>query len=204
MKKRSLFSHAAEGAAEEPVEAVTASSPFGDRIGALHDTAERVSARLRRVDPAQCRMWQYHNRDYDLLTEDNCRDLIDSIVAQGGQEQPAIVRELKGEGTHRFEVIAGARRHFAISWLRDHNYPEFQYYVEVRDLEDDRRVAFLQRLMTTLQGDMLVPAAAEVTLRKCSRIGLIKTKSTYPDREALNKCGFCGDPHSIFQDKSND
>lgn len=135
-KKRSLFSQAAEGAAEGPAEAAKA-SPFADRIGVLHDTAERVSARLRRVDPAECRMWQHHNRSYELLTENNCRDLIDSIVAQGGQEQPAIVREIKGQGTHRFEVIAGARRHFAISWLREHNYPDFQYYVEVRDLEDE-------------------------------------------------------------------
>ena len=137
MKKRSLFSQAAEGAAEKPAETGNTNSPFADRIGVLHDTAERVSARLRRVDPAECRMWQHHNRAYELLTEDNCRDLIDSIVAQGGQEQPAIVREIKGQGTHRFEVIAGARRHFAISWLREHNYPDFQYYVEVRDLEDE-------------------------------------------------------------------
>lgn len=137
MKKRSLFSQAAQGAAEKPAEAGKTSSPFADRIGVLHDTAERVSARLRRVDPAECRMWQHHNRAYELLTEDNCRDLIDSIVAQGGQEQPAIVREIKGEGGYRFEVIAGARRHFAISWLREHNYPDFQYYVEVRDLEDE-------------------------------------------------------------------
>ena len=135
-KKRSLFSQAAEGAAEGPEEAAKG-GPFAERIGVLHDTAERVSARLRRVDPAEWRMWQHHNRTYELLTEDNCRDLIDSIVAQGGQEQPAIVREIKGQGAHRFEVIAGARRHFAISWLREHNYPDFQYYVEVRDLEDE-------------------------------------------------------------------
>ena len=136
-KAPSKFSQAAAKALEKSAEPGRAANPFGDRITAIHDASERVSARLRRVDPAECRMWQHHNRTYELITEDNCRDLIDSMVAQGGQEQPAIVREIKGQGAHRFEVIAGARRHFAISWLREHNYPQFQYYIEIRDLEDE-------------------------------------------------------------------
>ncbi len=136
-KEPSKFSQAAAKALEKSAEPGRAANPFGDRITAIHDASERVSARLRRVDPDECRMWQHHNRAYELITEDNCRDLIDSIVAQGGQEQPAIVREIKGKGSHRFEVIAGARRHFAISWLREHNYPQFQYYIEIRDLEDE-------------------------------------------------------------------
>lgn len=136
-KEPSKFSQAAAKALEKSAEPARSANPFGDRITAIHDASERVSARLRRVDPGECRMWEHHNRAYELITEDNCRDLIDSIVAQGGQEQPAIVREIKGQGAHRFEVIAGARRHFAISWLREHNYPEFQYYIEIRDLEDE-------------------------------------------------------------------
>ena len=136
-KEPSKFSQAAAKALEKSAEPGRAANPFGDRITAIHDTSERVPARLRRVDPAECRMWQHHNRAYESITEANCRDLIDSIVAQGCQEQPAIVREIKGQGAHRFEVIAGARRHFAISWLREHNYPQFQYYIEIRDLEDE-------------------------------------------------------------------
>lgn len=137
-KKPSAFSQAAAAAAEETLpKSKGPAGPFGERIAALHETADRVSARLRRVDPGDCRMWQHHNRDYALLTEDNCRDLIDSIIAQGDQEQPAIVRSIKGQGEHQFEVIAGARRHFAITWLRAHNYPQLKYYVEVRDLEDE-------------------------------------------------------------------
>lgn len=136
-KEPSKLSQAAARAQKTTAEPTRAANPFGDRMNALHDTSERVPARLRKVDPNRCRMWEHHNRSYELLTEDNCRDLIDSIVAQGGQEQPAIVREIRGEGAHRFEVIAGARRHFAISWLREHNYPQFQYYVEIRDLEDE-------------------------------------------------------------------
>ena len=141
-KSRSLFSQAAKEALDTTTERVVVSNPFADRITSLHQTDERVAVRLRRVDPEQCRIWQYHNRSYDRLTEENCRDLIDSIIAQGQQEQPALVREVKDRGAHRFEVIAGARRHFAISWLRAHNYPQMEYLVEVRDLEDEECFRF--------------------------------------------------------------
>lgn len=91
---------------------------------------------LRRIDPAEARMWARHNRAYDLLTEDNCRDLIDGIRAQGRQEFPAVVRRT-GEADTPYEVICGARRHFAVSWLRANNYPQIRYLIEVRDLTDE-------------------------------------------------------------------
>lgn len=95
---------------------------------------------LRLVDPESCVMWARHNRAYDLLTEENCRDLIDGILSQGQQEFPAIVRRLRppheGEGPE-FEVVCGARRHFAVSWLRANNYPKFQYLIEERELTDE-------------------------------------------------------------------
>lgn len=97
---------------------------------------QREEKTLQWVDPAACRMWERHNRAYELLTPENCRDLIDGIRAQGRQEFPAIVRRLTGED-HQFEVICGARRHFAVSWLRANNYPRFRYLVEVRDLNDE-------------------------------------------------------------------
>lgn len=107
------------------------STTIGERM-----SGERQEKTLHLVDPARCRIWQRHNRDYALLTEENCRDLIDGIKAQGQQEFPAIVRRLDGED-HDFEVICGARRHFAVSWLRANNYPQFRYLVEVRDLTDE-------------------------------------------------------------------
>jgi ParB family transcriptional regulator, chromosome partitioning protein len=109
---------------------------FLRRSNALADVGEREEKVLRWVDPAQCAMWSRHNRAYELLNEDNCRDLIDSIRSQGQQEFPAIVRRLHGAGAE-YEVICGARRHFAISWLRANNYPQFRYLVEVRDLTDE-------------------------------------------------------------------
>ncbi|WP_238368410.1 ParB/RepB/Spo0J family partition protein [Mesobacterium pallidum] len=103
--------------------------------------SERLSGELeektlRWVDPARCRMWDRHNRDYELLTEDNCRDLIDGIRSQGRQEFPAIVRPSSEPGFD-FEVICGARRHFAVTWLRANNYTQFKYLVELREMTDE-------------------------------------------------------------------
>lgn len=104
---------------------------ISERLAGTHE--EKT---LHWVDPKDCRMWARHNRDYDLLTEENCRDLIDGIRSQGRQEFPAIVRRITN-GEVPYEVICGARRHFAISWLLANNYPQFKYLVEVRDLSDE-------------------------------------------------------------------
>lgn len=89
------------------------------------------------VDPARCRMWTGHNREYALLNEQRCADLIESIKAQGRQEIPAIVRRVAGNPDIDFEVICGARRHWTISWLRAHNYPDFKFLVDIREIGDE-------------------------------------------------------------------
>ncbi|WP_068090663.1 ParB/RepB/Spo0J family partition protein [Novosphingobium rosa] len=98
------------------------------------------------VDPARCRMWEGHNRDYALLDHQRCEDLIESIKAQGRQEIPAIVRRVSGDPRFDFEVICGARRHWSISWLRAHNYPDFRFLVDVREMGDEEafRVADIE------------------------------------------------------------
>lgn len=120
-------------------EGVGGSSRFLKRAGTLAEQAAgtRQETVLRLVDPAECRMWARHNRDYGLLTEETCRDLIDGIRAQGRQEFPAIVRRLPDGEAHRYEVICGARRHFAITWLRANTYPQFKYLIEERSLSDE-------------------------------------------------------------------
>lgn len=110
---------------------------FLKRSNALSESGEREEKTLRWVNASVCRMWDQHNRAYDLLTEDNCRDLIDGIRSQGQQEFPAIVRRLPAGDCAEYEVICGARRHFAVSWLNAHNYPQFRYLIEVRDLTDE-------------------------------------------------------------------
>lgn len=89
------------------------------------------------VDPARCRMWTGHNREYALLNERRCEDLIESIKAQGRQEMPAIVRRMTSDPDYDFEVICGARRHWTISWLRAHNYSDFKFLIDVREIGDE-------------------------------------------------------------------
>lgn len=116
-----------------------ASNVLTGRSNRLSDLASGaiINRTHEQVDPARCRMWEGHNRDYALLTEERCADLIESMKAQGRQEMPAIVRRVSGDPDFDFEVICGARRHWTISWLRAHNYPEFKFLVDVREIGDE-------------------------------------------------------------------
>lgn len=89
------------------------------------------------LDPKRVRVWTGNARSYAHLTEENVRDLIDSIIAEGGQKVPAVVRRISGDPDHEFEVIAGTRRHFAISWLRANSWPEMMFLAQVADLDDE-------------------------------------------------------------------
>ncbi len=100
-------------------------------------TGASVPKTLYQVDPAKCRMWVHHNRDYAALDFARCQDLIESIKAQGKQEVPAVVRRLHGDPQHDFEVICGARRHWSVAWLRENNYPNIRFLVEPRELTDE-------------------------------------------------------------------
>jgi ParB family chromosome partitioning protein len=98
------------------------------------------------IDPARCRIWEGHNRDYAALDEAACADLIESLRAQGRQEVAAIVRRVSGDPRFDFEVICGARRHWSVSWLRLHDYPDVRFLIEPRELTDEEafRVADLE------------------------------------------------------------
>jgi ParB family chromosome partitioning protein len=98
------------------------------------------------VDPIVCKIWEGHNRDYSALNPENCADLIESFKAQGRQEVPAIVRRLQGDPKYSFEVICGARRHWTVSWLKEHDYPDFKFLIEPRELTDEEafRIADLE------------------------------------------------------------
>ncbi|WP_459698326.1 ParB/RepB/Spo0J family partition protein [Acidisoma sp. C75] len=98
------------------------------------------------VDPAICRIWEFHNRDYGALDEVSCGDLIESFRAQGRQEVPAIVRRLLGDEKYQFEVICGARRHWTATWMRANGAPNFRFLVEPRELNDEEafRIADLE------------------------------------------------------------
>lgn len=112
-----------------------------DRRNALSDIGDgsRKDVVHRLVDPAIVRPWAHHNRSYGDLTAARAADLIEGLRAQGRQEFPAIVRRLAAPSPdgHEYEFICGARRHFAVSYLRANGYPDFRYLIEVRSLNDE-------------------------------------------------------------------
>ena len=137
-----------EGEGAAPTRRPPRSGFLGSRENRLAELATgMVQTRVHEaVDPAVCRIWAAHNRDYANLNEETCSDLIVSLRAQGRQEVPAIVRRVTGDPVIKFEVICGARRHWSVSWLRAHDYPDFKFVVEPREMTDEEafRVADLE------------------------------------------------------------
>lgn len=84
------------------------------------------------VDPGKCRLWSQHNRQYDLLNEVRCADLIEGFKSTGKQEFPVIVRKVEEEGSeYEYEVICGARRHWTATYLG------WELLIEIRELGDE-------------------------------------------------------------------
>jgi ParB family chromosome partitioning protein len=83
------------------------------------------------VEPSQCKIWDRHNRAYELLNETRCKDLIDQFKETGKQEFPGIVRLIEGGGEIKYEIICGARRFWTSQYLG------WKYFVEIRDLSDE-------------------------------------------------------------------
>lgn len=111
-------------------------------LGRESALARVASGEVRQVtqlllDPARVRVWKGNARSYEHLSEDSCRELIDSIIAEGGQKVPAVVRRVEGDPDHDYEVIAGTRRHWSIAWLRAHSYPDMQFVAQVVQLDDE-------------------------------------------------------------------
>ena len=89
------------------------------------------------VDPARVRIWSGNARGYSQLSVENCADLITSIAHEGMQKVAAIVRPVFDDAHYEYEVVAGARRHFAVSYLRAHGMPDLLYLVQVEILDDE-------------------------------------------------------------------
>ena len=92
---------------------------------------ERVKKLQYKVDPASCRLWENHNRSYELLNEIRCADLIEGFKSMGRQEFAAIVRRVVDDPEHDYEIICGARRHWTATYLG------WPLLVEVRELNDE-------------------------------------------------------------------
>jgi len=129
-------------------EATSADSPRSERLrgstllGRESALARVASGEVRQVtqlllDPARVRVWKGNARSYEHLSEESCRELIDSIIAEGGQKVAAVVRRIEGDPAHDYEVVAGTRRHWSVSWLRANSYPQMQFLAQVAQLDDE-------------------------------------------------------------------
>lgn len=144
-----LLADEAENASQKPVEAQNAPPPSAapsragmSLLGRESALARVASGEVRQVtqlqlEPERVRIWEGNARLQARLNEANVRDLIDSILSEGGQKVPVVVRRVEGDPAHDYEVVAGTRRHFAISWLRRNSYPEMRLLAQVADLDDE-------------------------------------------------------------------
>ena len=123
----------------EPISVVRSPERLTTRLSGLSRVAsgDVKEKTLHLVDPARCRMWTRHNRRYDLLNEAACADLLESLRSQGEQEFPAIVRRVTDDPDYDYEVICGARRHWAISFLRTVEHRPIKFLIDARDLDDE-------------------------------------------------------------------
>jgi ParB family chromosome partitioning protein len=83
---------------------------------------------IEQVEPADCTLWQFHQRCGEELSEGSCKDLIDSMQRHG-QRHPVLGRRPEGKAG-AIELIYGGRRLFAATRLG------IPLYVDVRDLDD--------------------------------------------------------------------
>ena len=81
------------------------------------------------VNPFRCRVWALHDRIDTHISEESCRDEIESF-SKHGQLVPVLGRTLRGDLNHDIEIIFGARRLFVAQHI---NKP---LLVEVRELSD--------------------------------------------------------------------
>jgi len=114
------------------------SEKTGPEGGILAHRRQVVASQMNRVrvnqawvDPSKCRIWERHNRDYSLLNEERCDDLIRSFQTME-QKEPAVVRPIEDESGYDFEVICGARRHWTATYLGK------KYLVQVERLDDEQ------------------------------------------------------------------
>ena len=87
------------------------------------------------MNPFDCRMWAGHGRLQELITEDSCKEEIESFL-QHGQKQAVLGRPVRGDSRYRVELIYGARRLFVAQHLNA------GLLVEVREMDD--REAFIE------------------------------------------------------------
>lgn len=146
MSRRSLIGEAlATPSAESlpsaagPNDSVAASAPRNfttRRLEGFTEAARMVKRPTIRLKPSECSIWPGNARDYAQLSEERLRSLIESIQAESGNRIPVVVRRTP-QGEQQYELIIGTRRHWAVSWLNAHHYPNIELVAIIEDLDDE-------------------------------------------------------------------
>ncbi len=147
MSRRSLISEALASApsdsapspAPDPATEVSAAvrpNFTNKRLEAFGEAARIVKRPTIRLKPAECSIWSGNARDYSLLDEHRLRSLIDSILAEGSNRVPTVVRRTPN-GELPYELVTGTRRHWAIAWLNANHYPDIDLIAIIEDLDDE-------------------------------------------------------------------
>lgn len=101
---------------------------------------------IEQVEPANCVLWQFHERFGDELSDGFCKELITSMQRHG-QRHPVLGRRIEGRGGAATELIYGARRLFAATKLG------IKLLVDVREL-DDRAAIVEMEIENRLRSDI--------------------------------------------------
>ena len=102
------------------------------------------------VGAERCVIWSGNGRNVASLTIDSLRELADSIIVEGGNRIPVIGRCIQNAG-HEYELVTGTCRHWAISHLNAHGYPNIKLRMSVEMLTDEEafRLADLENRVRT-------------------------------------------------------
>lgn len=143
MSRRSLISEALASTPPAPAPEPNENTPPASkttfttkRLEGFTEAARMVKRPTIKLKPAECSIWPGNARDYALLTEDRVRSLIDSVQAENGNRIPVVVRRTPNAEL-QYELVIGTRRHWAISWLNAHHFPEIELVAIIEDLDDE-------------------------------------------------------------------
>lgn len=120
-----------------------------------------------RINPFRCRMWGYHDRIEDHLTEEACKLELKSFQDHG-QLVPVLGRPLQGDPDHDVEVVCGARRLFVARTL---NVP---LQVDLRHISD--REAFIAMDIENRHRKDLTPYERGISYKRLLRSGCFQSQ----------------------------
>ena len=119
------------------------------------------------VSPFRCRMWEFHDRLEEYLTEESCRSEIQS-AAEHGQVVPVLGRRVLDDSRYDVELVYGARRLFIARYLNR------TVQVRLRDLSDQQ--ALIAMDIENRQRKDISPYERGLSYARWLRAGLFKSQ----------------------------